>query len=359
QWDGKDLFELQIPTYRADITGEIDIIEEIARIYGYDNITPVEPKYHGSELPHAAMYLFEKKARSHMLSRRLQEFITCDLIGPTLLNVIKVNCMPADATIQVLNPTSIEQSILRTSLLPGLLQLVKYNHDHQNSHLAGFEIGRIHFKSNGNYKEQSMLGIVMAGDADLAHWSRKSSKLDFFDLKGVIESFLSGIGIKNLTFIISSLNTFHPGRQLTIHLGDLKIGALGEVHPAIIKRLDVPERILFAEINLHDLYQMRIREEKILDLPLFPASERDWTITISKEVPIADVFDKIRSISSELLEEVTLIDIYESDKLGKDVRNATFHFIYRDKQKTIAQATVDAEHSRIVDGAIKNGLRSL
>nr|MBA2727759.1 phenylalanine--tRNA ligase subunit beta [Parachlamydiaceae bacterium] len=188
QWDGKDLFELQIPTYRADITGEIDIIEEIARIYGYDNITPVEPKYHGSELPHAAMYLFEKKARSHMLSRRLQEFLTCDLIGPTLLNVIKVNSMPADATIQVLNPTSIEQSILRTSLLPGLLQLVKYNHDHQNSHLAGFEIGRIHFKSNGNYKEQSMLGIVMAGDADLAHWSRKSSKLDFFDLKGIIES---------------------------------------------------------------------------------------------------------------------------------------------------------------------------
>jgi phenylalanyl-tRNA synthetase beta chain len=267
--------------------------------------------------------------------------------------------MPEDATITVLNPTSIEQSILRTSLLPGLLQLVKYNHDHQNSHLAGFEIGRIHFKTNGNYKEQSMLGIVMTGDADLAHWSKKSSKLDFFDLKGSVENFLNGVGIANPIFKISSLNTFHPGRQLTVYVGDLKIGALGEVHPSIVKRLDVPERILFAEINLHELYQMRIPEEKVVDLPLFPSSERDWTITLSKEVPIVEILDKIHAISSDLLEEVTLIDIYESDKLGKDLRNATFHFIYRDKQKTIAQATVDAEHSRIIDGAIQNGLRPL
>lgn len=349
-WDGKDLFELQIPTYRADITAEIDIVEEVARIYGYDNIPNVLPKYHGSELPHAPMFLFERKVRGRMLAKNLQEFLTCDLIGPTLLNIVKISSMPPEASIRVMNPTSIEQSILRTSLLPGLLQLIKYNHDHQSSNLRGFEIGRIHFKANNQYKEQSMLGIVMAGDADLAHWSNKSAKLDFYDLKGLIEFFLADMGINDPLFKISELNTFHPGRQQTIFVGDLKIGAFGELHPAIVKRLDIPERILFAEICLHDLYQMQTPEEKVKDLPLFPSSERDWTITVSNDRPLVEILDVIQSMPSDLLEEVTLIDIYESDKLGKGKRNATFHFVYRDKEKTIAQAAVDDEHRRIIEG---------
>lgn len=357
-WDGKDRFELQIPTYRADISAEIDIVEEVARIYGYENIERSVPKYRGSQLPHSPLFLFERQARTHLLAKNLQEFITCDLIGPQLLDVVQEQLMPAEATIKVLNPTSIEQSTLRTSLLPSLLQVVKYNFDHQNSDVTGFEIGRIHFKEKGQYREQSMVGLVMTGLRGQPHWSSKANELDFFDLKGIIEGFLAGMGITSVKFHENDLKTLHPGRQLAISSGGLEIGAFGEVHPAIVKRLDVPQRILFAEINLHDLYRIREPAKKVSDLPLFPSSERDWTVTLHAGSSIQRIFDAIRSIATELLEDVSLIDLYQSDKLGKEIRNATFRFIYRDKEKTIAQAAVDAEHAKIINHALSLDNRS-
>jgi len=353
RWDGNDAFHLKIPTYRADIHEEIDLIEEVARIYGYDNIPKSEAKFHASLLPNAPIFLLENEVRSLALAQGLQEFLTCDLIGPAMLNIVQDDSIPPDSVIKVLNPTSIEQSILRTSLLPGLLQVVKYNFDHQNRDVLGFEIGRIHFKDKEQYKEQSVIGIIMSGRSSESHWERKSAEVDFYDLKGIIENLLQMLGIKNPIFKNSQLKTLHSGRQAAIYLDTLEIGALGEVHPAICKRLDVPQRILFAEINLHDLYQMRRPKEKVQDLSIFPSSERDWTVTLGQEMPLQEVFDKIRLIPSKLLEEVTLLYIYQSESLGKGLRNATFHFVYRDKQKTIAQDAVDAEHARIIENINK------
>jgi phenylalanyl-tRNA synthetase beta chain len=352
RWDGKNEFILQIPTYRADITAEIDIVEEVARIYGYDNIPRPVPLYRGSELPNAPMYLFEKQARSHLLAASLQEFVTCDLIGPTLLELVGEPSMPEEAVVKVMNPTSIEQSILRTSLLPGLLQVVKYNADYQQQDIAGFEIGRIHFKQGEQYIEQSMAGIILVGQERPSHWERKASTQDFFDLKGIVEGFLYGLGV-SVTFQKSSQPILHPGRQQSIYAGDLRVGSFGELHPAISRRLGISERIYFAELNLHDLFQHRKPIGKVTELAQFPASERDWTVTLSTEQPIQEFLDHFYQIDSALLEEVSLLDLFTSDKLGRDRRNATFHFVYRDKQKTVAQAAVDAEHARLIESAMK------
>lgn len=348
QMDGKETFHVSIPTYRADIAIEVDLIEEIARIYGYDNIEKSIPKYQSSRLPHAPIYLFEKKVRSRLLAEGLQELLTCDLIGPMLLNIIQELSMPDEAMIKVLNPNSIEQSILRTSLLPGLLQVLKYNYDHQNQSLAGFEIGRIHFKEKEQYKEQSMGAIVMMGKPQLSHWSQKDEEVDFFDLKGILENLFVMLGIHPPTFKKNDLPTFHPGRQLAIYVGSLEIGVMGEVHPAIISRLDVPKKVLFAEFNLHDLYQVQRPLEAVSQLAVFPCSRRDWTITVNNEVAIQEFFDKIHAVSSPYLEEVALLSLFQSDKLGKEMKNVTFRFTYRDNEKTIDQATVDAEHARII-----------
>lgn len=346
KWDEKDTLMVKVPTYRADVTGEIDLIEEAARIYGYDNISKGTTKYQGTPLPHHPMYLFESKVRSHLLAEGLQEFLTCDLIGPALVELAGEN--PAEA-VHVLNPVSIEQSVLRTSLLPGLLQCIKFNWDHQNGSVSAFEVGKIHFKNGESYKEQNMAAIVMTGKRTPYHFDPKPQEVDFYDLKGIVENLLNELGIKDFTFKPSQMPNFHTGRQAAVFIGDLKVGTLGEVHPAVQRKLDIPQRILFAELNLHDLVPFQRPVAKLQKVAIYPASERDWTVTLPESVPVEQVLSALKKDSSPYLESITLLDIYRSPKLGEDRKNVTFNFVYRDPVKTIDQETVEKEHQRIIE----------
>lgn len=351
-WDGQDAFLVTIPTFRVDVAAEIDLIEEVARIYGYENISKAGTRYQASQLPHSPIFLFEREVRTRMIAEGLQEFLTCDLIGPSILNIIKESLSSEEAMVKVVNPTSIEQSILRTSLLPGLLQLVKYNVDHQNHHVNGFEVGRVHFREGDHYKEQSVLGIVLVGKNAPHHWDEKPDDVDFFELKGLIENLLMGLRVEGVSYRSNTFPTFHSGRQASIYVDALEVGSLGEVHPAIVRRLDISQRIFFAEIDLHDLIRVRKEQQKMVPLPIYPCSERDWTITLREEIAVQDVLNLMHRVAEKrtpsLLEEVALLDIYRSESIGSGLKNVTFHFVYRDQAKTIEQEDVEAEHQRIL-----------
>jgi phenylalanyl-tRNA synthetase beta chain len=349
KWDGKDTFHVTIPTYRVDVGAEIDLIEDVARVYGYNNISRTASPYFPSGIPNSPLFRFEREVRSRLIAEGLQEFITCDLIGPTLSGIVKEHLMPPEAIISVLNPTSIEQSILRTSLLPGLLQIVKYNIDHQNHNVSGFEIGRIHFKEGDLYKEQTVLGIILTGKNAPHSWEHPAHEVDFFDLKGVVENLFLEIGIQNVTFKPSQFAVFHSGRQAFIHVNNQEIGSIGEIHPMVQRRLDVTQRIQFLELNLQAMLQLRKAGSLMQELPLYPCSERDWTMTVKEETPVQDTLESIQKTGSKFLEKVFLIGIYRSDKLGKGNKNVTLRFVYRDNEKTISQEVVEAEHKRILD----------
>ncbi len=346
-WDGRDQFSVVIPTYRVDIHEEIDLVEEVARLYGFDKIPTKKPAYRHSQMEDNPIFHFERAARERLIAEGLQEFITCDLIGPSQVDLLKDSMMPSDATIRVLNPNSIEQSILRTSLIPGLLHLVKENMLHQNQDIGGFEIGRIHFKEGKQYKEQVMAGIILTGKREPHHFESKSREVDFFDLKGIIENFFAGLSLPNGNFRVQQLNAFHPGRQASIYIDDVDVGTMGEVHPSILRALDVTQRIYFAELNLHDLFQKRKKEVKMREIPRLPGSERDWTLTVEKSLPVGEIFEAINAAAGPLLIQTSLVDIYWNEKLG-DFHNITLRFFYRDKNKTLSQEEVEAEHARIV-----------
>ena len=361
KWDGQDQFTVSIPTYRGDIKSEIDLIEEVARIYGYDNIPRIAGKSCFSTLPSAPIYLFESEMRARLVCEGLQEFLTCDLIGPTLLQIVQGPLQLTEGTggdadaslIKVLNPTSIEQSILRTSLLPGLLQAVKYNFDHESRSVAGFEIGRIHFHDDQQYKEQPVIGIVLTGYAFSPSWCEKLREYDFFDLKGIVENLFTALGVANPHFKNLKLATFHSGRQASIFVDSLEIGSIGEIHPAIQRRLDMPQKILFGEFNLVNLMQLSRPLEKIKPLAIYPSSSRDWTLTIKDSIPYSILFEIIKGQKSPLLDYVSLKDIYRSEKLGAGYQNMTLHFLYRDLSKTIEQDVVEAEHHRLIQAVLE------
>lgn len=353
QWNGMDTFTLQVPTYRNDIQEEIDLIEEVARIYGYNNISKLNVYYQSSTMPHSPAHIFEREIRSRLISQGLQEFLTCDLIGPSLLSKVYETDRMEPSWIKVLNPTSIEQSILRTSLLPGLLQVVKYNWDHQNHDVAGFEIGNIHFKDGEHYREQPAAAIVLSGKSAPHGWKDKPLNFDFYDLKGMLETLFEELKVR-VDFKWHQKATLHPGRQASIYVGSLEIGSFGEIHPAIVRRLDVPQPILFAEVNLQALLQVCPESDtQMQEIPVYPGSERDWTITLKDDLPVEQLLKAIKDQSSRLLEKVTLQDIYRSDKLGKGLKNVTLRFFYRDLVKTISQEKVDGEHRRILENVSK------
>lgn len=351
--EGSHTLIVSVPSYRNDISIEADLIEEVARIYGYNNIPRRPPRHIASTILPAPMYMMEKKARSRLIAEGLQECVTCDLISPLQAEMGVENALSKESLISVLHPSSIDQSVLRSSLLPGLLQVVKYNRDHSNDHISGFEIGRIHFKDGENFKEFSTAGIVMTGNASPYHWDPKPREVDFFDLKGIVENFLAGLHIGPVAFVRSHLHNFHPGRQASIKVGDQTIGVLGEVHPNHIQKLDIGQRVYFAEINLQDVLQLAPKLCHVAEINPYPGSERDWTITVSDEMTIARLLEIIKESSSRLLEQVYLLDLYKSDQIGQDKRNVTFRFYYRDQKKTIAYETVEKEHARLTEAVQK------
>ncbi|CRX37811.1 phenylalanine--tRNA ligase subunit beta [Estrella lausannensis] len=349
-FDGEDLFNITVPTYRNDIKGEIDLIEEVARIYGYDHFKTGTIRFQPSDSESNGLFLFEREIRARLVAEGLQEYLTCDLIGPKILDIVYGSDLPDEPFVKVLNPTSIEQSILRTTLLPGMLQAAKFNSDRQCANLASFEIGRIHYKEGNQYIEEVNIAIMLSGLSRPWHFDRKPSPVDYFDLKGIVENLLKSLEITNQRYKNLEIKTYHDGRQASIFAGDVPIGVMGEIHPAILRRLDVPNRILFAEISLKELFRLKSKMTEMKPLNLYPASERDWTLTLPISVTHEVVRELIGKMASPLLEQVHLIDLWQSPKLGEGMKNLTYRFVYRDVAKTISQEVVDQEHARITDG---------
>lgn len=347
------LFDVVIPSYRNDISEEIDLIEEVARIYGFNNIPKTAPLHVSSTIVHAPMYCLENKARESLLREGLQEFCTCDLISPSLAEFAREAGLKHSSYISVLQSKSLDYSILRTSLLPGLVQVVKYNTLHQNESIQGFEIGKIHWREKEAFKENCCCGIILSGNITPYHHNPKIRDIDFFDLKGAVENFLSSLAVKGYLFETSHLHHLHPGRQARILCQGKTIGVLGEIHPSLLHRLDIKQRVFFAEVNLQETAPLIEKEVRVKDLALYPSSERDWTLTLKKDVPIAHILDAIHREKGNLLEQVFVLDLYQSEKLGIDRKNLTLRFTYRDKSKTLAYETVEQEHSQLTQNVAK------
>ena len=342
---------VSVPTYRNDISIEEDLIEEIARVYGYNNLPKPIPRLTTSTIAHAPLYLMERTVRQRLIGEGLQEFLTCDLISPAQAAMAIEHPIDKEALISVMHSHSVDQSVLRASLLPGLVQVVKYNLDHGTSNIAGFEVGRVHLRDQDQFVEPTAIGIILSGKRAPYHWDPKPDNVDFFDLKGILENFLTSLNIEGISFEISHLHHLHPGRQAKIKKGDVVLGVMGEVNPAQMARIDVSQPVFFAELNLHELIPFVPKQWKVADLSPFPGSERDWTVTLNDELPIEDVLHVLRSVPSRLLERVTLLDLYKSEQIGKDKKNATFRFFYRDIEKTIAYEAVEKEHARMISAA--------
>lgn len=339
----KDHIELQVPTYRNDISLEVDLIEEVARAYGLDKIFTQSAPYSFSELEDGAHYQLEQKLHPLLQQAGLQEVITCDLISPEM-NELHID---SDACIAALNYMSKEQSVLRTSLLSNHLQILKHNQDHQNLNIHIYEIGKAYFKKGDCFEEEERLAITLTGRNTPYHWSSKDDKHDFFHLKGIIENLLEPLQASTTLYNKSDMDIYHPGIQAQITIDNVVIGSLGEVHPSVLRKMNLKQPVFFAEILLSPLIPISLKPIELKPIAQFPASERDWTFTCLDELEIGHLLQAIKSINSRLLKDVFLLDLYQSEKIGVDKKNVTLRFVYRNDKKTISFEAVEIEHARI------------
>lgn len=343
-----EVLHVTVPSYRHDLNIEIDLIEELARFYGYDHLHR-EQKAHfcmGS-LPDNPLFLFEQEVRRTLLGQGLQELLTCDLISEKEASLVDFH---GRQRIQLLNPSSVDQSILRHSLLPGHLSVVTHNADHEHPNVSGYEIGRIHFKVKDAFHEQSVAGIVMTGQRDPHSWQQpKGVAIDFFALKGVVEESLRHLRLDSVAFAPGAHTAFHPYRQAVLLLAGQEVGVLGEIHP----NLSPMRSVYYAELHLEQLLKLRYPMPQMHPLPLFPSSTRDWTVHIAQEIHVQELFAPLATHSFPLLEHASLLDLYHGERVGSEWKSITLRFVYRDREKTIAQQAVEHEHARVTQSIME------
>jgi phenylalanyl-tRNA synthetase beta chain len=342
-----DELQVQVPSYRNDVVEEVDLIEEVARLHGYNHIEPAQPSYRNSGLDADPLWLFERRLRAGLLAEGLQEWITCDLISEQESRDAADAPFDPRGLVQLRNPQSVETAVLRPTLLPGLLRLAALNRAQQWSDLAGFEIGKVHLREETQPKIRPVVGLLLTGNSSPPMWAGPIRSWDFFDLKGVIENLLERLRLHESRWEASDLAPLHPGRQATIWISGRRIGVAGQVAPAVARRWELERRLYYAELDLQQLMELAPAATRMAPLSLYPASERDWTLTLPAKTPAGLVEEALRNLAPPLLEQTQLIGLYQPE--GAATKNVTFRLRYRDAHCTLSHEEVERVHTGLVE----------
>ena len=361
---GENAIRVTVPNHRLDCEYPADLIEEIARVHGYDRIPVTEmadrlpPQRANRDLE------LEEEVRDVLVGCDLQEVITyspTSLAREAALDPSKTaEDLPADAYVTLSNPISQERSVMRHSLLPGALETVAANLRYRDR-VEIFEVGQVFLLGPGEElpKEPRHLAMVMTGPRDDRHWlvtdgpdrlaERSRRSLDFFDLKGVVETLLARLHVTGATYEPTEQSTFQPGRTARLRVGDADIGLLGELHPAVREAFDLPDcRVAAADLDLEALLAQVPPIWLVEPVSAYPAVLQDLAIVVDEEVPAATVQELIAKTGGFLLKEVKLFDVYQGDPVPAGKKSLAYALAFQAPDKTLRDAIVAKQVKRIV-----------
>ncbi len=336
-----------VPSYRHDIEREIDIIEEVARIYGYDHIPEIN-KVNTTLDNKIDQSSFNDNVRNILISIGFFEIVTNSLLKESLANKF-------GKPIKMLNPQSSEMSDLRPSLIPGTMQAISNNIKVNEKNLRFFEIGKVFKKLTDNdissfndFSEKEDLIIALTGKSIESEWYAEDKKYDFFDLKGFVESFLKKLFSKTeFNYVVMSDNEFFD-QALSIQYNDMLIGSGGRIKTELQQLFDVNQEIFVFILNLDSLKMIKEPERKFIELLKFPKIYRDFAFILDKSIESDKVIGVIKEVSSKLLHQIKLFDIFQSDSLGKDKKSLAFQLQYYDSSRTLTEEEVNKEFRKLI-----------
>lgn len=337
---------LRIPGFRGDLTREVDLTEEIARLNGLDQIPAPPPCARivpeASDAPvRRAMKLWK-----HLANQGFLEIMNYSLTAPEMLN--RLDPAQQDLQVRLPNPISQDQSVLRTSLLPQMAETLARNHARQNAELAFFEMGTVFLKSGSGVHEETRICFGQMGPVRRPLLQKQQPITDeeaFYSLKGQLEAFLASERVQKVTFAPLSDSTFAPGQAAEIFVGGQSAGRIGLLNPASREAWKIFEPVALAEIRLDLLPAAPM--PLMQPVPTFPATTRDTALIVDRSVTHAEILRVIDSAKAYELERVELFDVFAGKKLGEHRKSMAYRFTYRNPKKTLTDQAVEKMHGKI------------
>lgn len=346
-----DGFHVTVPTHRQDLTRPEDLIEEIARVRGYDRIpsrlAPRPPRADADE----SRFTILREVRHAAAAAGLWEAVNLAFVSRRELELAKA---PPDL-IELANPLSEERSVMRTSLVPGLLADVVRAQRHQANRVLLFEVGRTYHASASNVRraeEQHVLALVLSGPRE--SWLGDADPFDFYDGKGIVQSIFRAVGLRAETVrddrLAMTAPWLHPRRGARLVVGERDVGVLGELHPEVVDAFEVMGRPVFGSIDLDALVELALRAGLPQARPLLklPAVFRDLAVVVSEETMASDVEAAIRA-AAPLVERAQVFDVYRGKPVPSGQKSLAFRIAYRDADATLTDARVEEVHTKVVE----------
>jgi phenylalanyl-tRNA synthetase beta chain len=340
------------PSFRVDIEREIDVIEEIARIRGYDYIPATLPSVSPATTKQEPRKAIEDRVRGALTGNGYSEVITYSFVSPKWVDHFGLS---ADddrrRLLRIKNPLTEDLSVMRTTLLCGLLETMQRNSHMGSFDLKIFEIGKVFIaKESGELPlEKNHLGCLITGVHDEELWHSKRIA-DFYDLKGAVENIFADLRINGAEFRSDLRESFlHPVKSAGIVIGERQVGFIGEAHRDMLDALDLKEVAFLMELDLDILSEEFSNSVSYRDISRFPSITRDAALLIDKNMEAGKVIGFVREIREELLEKVCIFDVYEGKGIPDGLRSLGLRFIYRSAEKTLTDEEISTVHGRIVE----------
>ncbi len=328
---------LIVPTYRVDVLREADLIEEILRVYGYNNIQTPEKLKTSVSYSEFDVTKVENIVADHLVSLGFNEIMSNSLTKADYINMTEK--IKEEHNVAMLNPLSSDLGVMRQSMLFSGLESIVYNNNRKNTSLSFFEFGKTYHKFQ-EYEEQKHLSLFVTGNREQERWNTTQRQSDFFYVKGVIEAVLLRLGVKNTKMSPVKNDVFSEGVQLS--LGKKKLVEIGVVKKAVLKGMGCKQQVLFADFYWDNLLSiLGTSNFKVEELPKYPSVKRDLALLIDEKVAFSEIYQLAYQTERKLLKEVELFDVYEGDKLEKGKKSYAVSFILQDDNKTLKDKQID------------------
>tara|TARA_B110000046_G_scaffold176907_1_gene203094 strand:- start:277 stop:2703 length:2427 start_codon:yes stop_codon:yes gene_type:complete len=329
---------LTIPSYRADVQREADIVEEILRVYGYNNIE------FSHKLNTSISFDSNKETKTeNVVANQLSSLGFNETMANSLTKSAYTDLsdnIKEEANVAMLNPLSNDLGVLRQSLLFSGLESVSYNLNRKNNSIKFYEFGKTYHKYDDMYKEDKHLTLFVTGSRTKNSWKGVISNSDFFYLKGILTSVLARLGIQNLKTTPTKNDVFSEG--ITLSLGKIKLADFGVVKRSILKEFGIKQEVLFADLNWDNVLKLSSKKNiTVAELSKFPSVKRDLALLIDDKIEFKEVYNLAFQSERKLLKEVDLFDVYEGDKLPEGKKSYAVSFVLQDETKTLEDKQID------------------
>ena len=341
------VWQVVVPAYRFDIKIEVDLIEEVARIYGYNNIPNIAPKATLKMVDNKEAKLSLTALKQTLVNRDYQEAITYSFVDPKLQSLLH----PAEAVMTLPHPISSEMSVMRLSLWTGLLQAMSYNQNRQQGRVRLFETG-LRFvpdeAAENGVRQENMLAGVMSGLRVDEHWDMEKSATDFYDIKGDVEALLAlTCDTQGYEFSKAEVAALHPGQTAKITKNGSYVGCIGTLHPELERKLGLNGRTLVFELLLSEVLVQKIPEAS--DISRFPANRRDLAIVVKEDVDAKKVVQLIEKVGGNYLIDLNLFDVYQGQGIDDGYKSLAIALVLQDKSKTLEEKDITDVIDRVVE----------